>query len=195
MNSKIAEILKDQISSLTWVDKIVGLVKPITYTDKAGTKKTIPIYYRDDPTLCDSGDYTDLVPDSSKMSIIYFEDGGTDVANAGCMFTDCISSLKLVCWCNLKLINPALSSALSLKLQVINTIPNQIANTDWVTKIQVSLESDDVGSPFTKYTYDEQKQFLMWPYDYFSLNYKVRYSIPRNAECFDDITLNPAICP
>ncbi len=194
MNTKIAEILKDQLTSLSWIDKIAGLVKPVTYTDKAGTKKTMPIYFRDDPTLCDSGDYTNLVPDSSKMSILYFEDGGLDVINAGCMYIDILSSLKLVCWCNLKLINPAYSSALLLKLQVIRTIPINIPNTDWVTKINVSFDGDDLTNPFTQYTYDEQKQFLMWPYDYFALKYKVRFSVPLNAECYDDITLNPSIC-
>jgi hypothetical protein len=195
MNSKIAEILKDQVSGLSWIDKIAGLVRPVTYTDKAGTKKTMPVYYRDNPTLCDPGDYTDLVPDSSKMSILYFEDGGMDVANAGCMFIDITSSLKLVCWCNLKLINPAYSSALALKLEVIRTIPINIANTDWVTKINVSFEGEDSGDPFKSYTYDAQKQYMMWPFDYFALNYKVRFSIPRNAECYDDIVLNPQICP
>lgn len=195
MNSKIAEILKDQVSGLTWVDKIAGLVKPITYTDKAGTIKKMPVYLRDNPTLCDPGDYTDLVPDSSKMSILYFEDGGMDVVNAGCLYIDILSSLKLVCWCNLKLINPAYSSALLLKLQVINTIPKRIPNTDWVTKINVQFAGDDLKNPFTDYTYDEQKQFLMWPFDYFALNYKVRFSVPLNEECYDAINLNPQICP
>jgi hypothetical protein len=154
----------------------------------------MPVYLRSDPTLCDPGDYTDLVPDSSKMSIIYFEDKGLDVVNAGCLFLDVVSSIKLVCWCNLKLINPSYFSALQLKLQVIRTIPTRIANTDWVTKINVQFAGDEPGNPFTGYTYDEQKQFLMWPFDYFSLNYKVRFSVPLEADCYDEITLNPDIC-
>jgi hypothetical protein len=195
MNTKIAEILKDQLTGLAWVEKIAGLVRPVTYTDKVGNKKTYPIYFISDPTLCDSGDYTDLVPNSSKMSILYFEDRGMNVINAGCQFIDISSNIKLVCWTNLKLINPAYSSALLLKLEVIRTIPINIPNTDWVTKINTTFAGDDLTNPFTPYTYDEQKQFLMWPYDYFVLNYQVRFSVPLDAECYDNITLNPSICP
>lgn len=194
MNKKIAEILKDQISSLDWIDKIAGLVRPVTFKDKAGNVKTMPIYLNG-VDMCKASAYEDLVPDSSKKSILYFEDGGMDVINAGCLYIDVLSSLKLVCWCNLKIINPEYSSAIPMKLEILRTIPTKIDNTDWVTKINVQFAGEDMANPFTPYTYDEQKQFLIYPYDYFSLNYKVRFSVPLNAECYDSVELNPDICP
>jgi hypothetical protein len=196
MNAKIADILKDQLTELSFVDKLAGLVKPITYTDKAGNEKTFPVAV-DGATPCDPMHYTDLVPDSSKLSIIYFEDQGMDVINSGCRYVDCETKLKLVCWCNLAKINADIVSAELLKLAIMMTIPTRIDNTDWVTKIFVKFEGEETKSPdiFGGYTYDEkQNQYLMYPYDYFALNYSVKYSIPMNAECIDTLILNPKLC-
>jgi len=194
MNAKIAEILKDEISSLAWIEKIAGLVKPVTYKDKSGEEKTMPVY-TSDTDLCHISHYEDFCPDSKKKSIVYFEDQGMDVLNAGCNYIDIETNLRIVCWCNLKLINPEYSDAILLKLDIIKNITQNPANNDWVTKIDVQFEGEETKSPdiFSDYTYDEQKQFLMYPYDYFALNYKVRYSVPVN-ECFDDIVISPDIC-
>ena len=196
MTDKIAQLILNEISALNWVDKTAGVVKPLRVNTKGGVEKVYPVYLND-ATLCDSSTYTDLVPDSSKMSIIYFEDGGSDVIESGCKYTDMESSLKLVCWLNLKRINVAYTDAINIKLNLINNIPSRIANTDWVTKISVMFESEDPKSAdiFSEYTYDEaEHQYLIYPYDFFALNYKVKYSVPMDSECLTDIVINPGVC-
>jgi len=195
MNAKIADLIKEQIQDLNFIDKLAGIVKPVTYTDKAGNSKTFPVALND-ASACDPGHYTDLVPDSSKISIIYFEDLGTDVVNAGCRYVDVEAKIRLVCWVNLAKVNTDYSDANLLKIKLLQTIPKRLTNTDWVTKIFVKFAGEEPkDNLFSAYTYDEkQTQYLMYPFDYFGLNYNVKYSIPMNSECLDNIVLNPKIC-
>ena len=194
MISKVAELIKSEISSIIWIDKIGGIVKP-GRVKVAGEDKIFPIYLNDLADPCNASVYLDFVPDSKKMSIVYFEDQGIDVVNSGCTFTDCIGSLKLVCWANLEKINIDYTSAEILKLDLLKNIPARLPNTEWVTKILATFEGEDIKSPaiFGAYTYDEtMTQYLIYPYDYFALNYKVKFSIA--SECFEDVVLNPKIC-
>jgi len=196
MTDKIAQLILNEISILNWIDKTAGVVKPLRVKIKGGEEKVYPIYLND-ATLCDSSTYTDLVPDSSKMSILYFEDGGSEVIESGCKYTDMETSLKLVCWLNLKRINVDYTDALDIKLNLINNIPASIDNTDWVTKIRVMFGSEEVKSAdiFSEYTYDEaEHQYLIYPYDYFALNYRIKYSIPMDSDCLTDIVINPGVC-
>lgn len=196
MNTKIADLIKAEIQELNFIDKIAGVVKPLTYKDKDGNEKTFPVAV-DGSIPCDPGHYTDLVPDSTKLSIIYFEDKGIDVVNAGCYYVDCEASLRLVCWCNLAKINANYTDAQALKIRLIQGIPRRLDNSDWATKILVMFEGEEQKSRdiFSAYTYDESKdQFLMYPYDYFALNYKIKYSIPLDTSCISEVILNPKIC-
>ena len=196
MTDKIAQLILDEISSLNWIDKTAGVVKPLRVKVKGGEEKIYPIYLNS-AMPCDSSTYTDLVPDSSKRSVLYFEDGGVDVVESGCRYTDMEATLKLVCWVNLKKINTTYTSAEPIKLDLINNIPARIANTDWVTKIRVMFEGEETKSAgiFSEYTYDEaEAQYLIYPYDFFALNYKIRYSVPMDSDCLTAITINPGIC-
>lgn len=196
MNAKIADLIKAQIETLNFVDKIAGVVKPVTYTDKEGNEKTFPVAVGGE-TPCNPGDYTDLVPDSKKISIIYFEDGGIDVINAGCNYVDCEATLKLVCWCNLARINADYRDAQALKIRIIQAIPKRLANSDWATKILVLFAGEETKGKdiFSQYSYSEpDSQYLMYPYDYFALNYRIRYSIPMDTSCISEVVINPKIC-
>lgn len=196
MNSKIADLIKAEIENLPFVDKIAGIVKPVTYTDKQGTEKTFPIALND-ATACQPGHYMDLCPDSTKLSIIYFEDLGMDVVNACCYYTDVEAKLRLVCWINLAKINTAYSDANLIKWKLIQVIPRRLANSEWATKIFIKFAGEELKSPdiFAAYSYDEkQNQYLMFPFDYFALNYTIKYSISMDSDCLTDIILNPRLC-
>lgn len=194
MITKIAELIKTEISTLEWVERIGGVVKSARI-NIAGEEKIFPIDFKSLADPCDSSVYLDFVPDSSKMSIIYFEDQGLEVVNSGCSFTDCTASLRLVCWANLERINADYTDAITLKLDLIKNIPARLPNTDWVTKIFASFTSEETKTPaiFGAYTYDESMtQYLIYPYDYFALNYNVKFSFA--GSCFDDVVLNPKVC-
>lgn len=194
MIAKIAELLKPGIEALSWADKVFGVVVPISAKNKLGETKIIPAYLNS-IDLCHASEYWDCVPDSSKMSIVYFEDQGMSVVNAGCHFMDCEATLRIIVWLNFKLINPQYTSSLLMKAELINAIPKRLTNDDYVTKICLWMDSEEQRSPaiFSRYSYDEtQLQYLMWPYDYFALNYRVKFSIPLSA-C-ETVQLNPSIC-
>ena len=196
MTEKIAQLILNEISTLNWLDKIGGVVKPLRVNVKGGVEKVYPVCLNSE-TICDSSRYTDMVPDSSKRSILYFEDGGVDVIESGCKYTDMEASLKLVCWVNLPRINNAYTNAEIIKLNLINSIPSRIANTDWVTKIRVIFDGEEPKSAgiFSEYTYDEAEiQYLIYPYDFFALNYKIRYSVPMDSDCLTAVVINPAVC-
>lgn len=194
MITKIAELIRTEISALAWIDRIGGIVKP-GRVKIAGEDKVFPIDFNNLADPCNSSVYLDFVPDSSKMSIIYFEDQGIEVVNSGCTFTDCTASLKIVCWANLVRINADYTDALLLKLDLIKNIPARLPNDDWVTKILATFTGEDTKSPaiFGNYTYDEtMTQYLIYPYDYFALNYSVKFSFVNS--CCDDVVLNPKVC-
>ena len=195
MTDKIAQLILNEISTLNWVDKTAGVVKALSVNVK-NEEKVYPIYLNS-ALPCDTSTYTDLVPDSSKMSIIYFEDGGSEVIESGCKYTDMEATLKLVCWVNLKRINIDYTDAEYIKLNLINNIPSHIDNTDWVTKIRVMFEGEEPKGAdiFSDYTYDEaENQYLIYPFDFFALNYRVKYSIPMDSDCLTDIIINPGVC-
>jgi len=194
MITKIAELIRTEISGLTWADRIGGVVKPARIS-VAGEEKVFPIDFNNLADPCNPSVYLDFVPDSSKRSIIYFEDQGLEVVNSGCTFTDCTASLKLVCWTNLARINADYTDAVPLKLDLVKNIPARLPNTDWITKILATFAGEDTKSPaiFSAYTYDEtMTQYLIYPYDYFALNYSVKFSFANS--CFEDVVLNPKVC-
>jgi hypothetical protein len=194
MITKIAELIKTEISTLEWVDHLGGVVRR-GVVNVGGTDKVFPIYINDSADPCNPSVYLDFVPDSKKMSVVYFEDAGLEVVNSGCTFTDCTASLKLVCWANLIRINADYTDATLLKLDLIKNIPARLNNTDWITKILVTFAGEDIKSPaiFGGYSYDEtMTQYLIYPYDYFALNYSVKFSFVNS--CFEDVVLNPKVC-
>ena len=77
MTNDIAEILKDKIAGLPFVDRITGLVKILSFreTQENGSSKlkSYPIACNVTAGDCvNTGKYQDLVPNSSKKSVIFF---------------------------------------------------------------------------------------------------------------------------
>lgn len=188
MTADIAAILRSYVDNLSFVDKIGGLVKPLALVRTDGEKvvrKTIPIDCNVTHAQCIKGRYTDLVPDSRYKSVIYFEDAGTSKLNDGRGDFSFQSNLKLVCWLNLKKLGKDNCSVSALAIaSILDVIPNKYINSSPYTRILITCTGEDPKTPaiFSKYTYDENAiQYLMYPYDYFSLNFQVKYTIPRGC--------------
>ncbi|MES2395674.1 MAG: hypothetical protein V4549_06710 [Bacteroidota bacterium] len=189
MTADIAAIIRGYIDNLPFVDKIGGLVKPLSLvrTEDGGRviKKIIPIDCSVTHADCIKGRYTDLIPNSKYKSVIYFEDGGTIKVNDGRADFAFQSNLKMVCWLNLKLLGKDNCSVSALAIaSILDAIPNNFINSSPYTRIQITCSGEDPKSPaiFSKYTYDENAiQYLMYPYDYFALNFQVKYVIPRGC--------------
>ncbi|HBR22853.1 MAG TPA: hypothetical protein DD713_09975 [Nitrospiraceae bacterium] len=192
MNNKIANILKDQISDLTWIDKIAGLVQTLNFRQKTGdniTEKSYPISCDISEDACLKGAYQDLCPNSKKKSILYFEDKGVvlDRMEGNRMYY--VSSLRLVCWLNLQLIQDegcikdvtGCGTSGDYVIEVIkkfNYVPFDVGGL-YMIMIQPPSQVERSVEIFSKYSYNEEAlQYLLFPFDYFSLDIETRFTIP-----------------
>jgi hypothetical protein len=193
MISDIGTILKGYISPLSFVDKIGGVVRVVTKTetDSSGrqVRKSFPVDCEVTNEDCLSGKYVDLVPNSKYKSVIYFEDQGIRPITQDVIDFTFEASLKLVCWLNLKKLGKINCSNSALAyLNILKVLPtryiNQTVNTVQYSRIIIKPQGQDIKSPdiFSKYTYDEEKtQFLMYPYDYFSLDIYVQFTVAKDC--------------
>jgi len=192
MNHKLANILKTELESLTWVDKIAGLVQTANIRIKNGdsiSDKSYPISCDIDEDTCKKGAYQDLAPDSKKKSVLYFEDKGLsfDHQDGNRLFYK--SSLLLVCWLNHKLIQgetcdsgvTGCGTSGDYVLEVIKAFDYKPFNSGGLYGITITPPSQEIRdvSIFSKYSYNETAlQYLMFPYDYFALSLEIEFMIP-----------------
>jgi len=193
MNTVIANQLKGKIlSTITWADRVVGMVRPLTYVtgSEIPVVNTIPISCDLEASQrdCISNKQHHVVPDSSLKALIYFEDGGcapTGKSVRGLSFT---SSITLVCWMNLQKLGKTDCSASAFgEAQLIEALYNfqetvSPINTIKVTQVSIAPKSPGI---FSRYTYDQTAlQYLIYPYDYFALDLKISFEVPFG--CIDN---------
>jgi len=197
MIGKIADKLALKISGLNYVDRITGLAKVISKNiagEGGMVAKKIPTYLNLNKTTCDNADYIDLVPDSKLKSIIYFEDQGTSKIDCSGRYDDFETNLRLVFWCNLGMIDQG-TDLYNIQSEIISTLIGRIDNFDYVVKIIIELADIPEKSPtiFAEFSYSEEdKQYLLYPYDYFALDFSVKWSLAKI--CYETTTLNPNSC-
>ena len=143
---KIANLLRDEISDLNFVDIAVGLAKPTivkTNTtveeDVSVLPKIVPMAINDLEDPCEPGDLLTLVPDTTKMSIHFFEDQSLELIDEDTYYYHSQAVLKLVSWWNLPLINSSYTDASLLVANLISTMPERLDNVDYLTQIRVCL--------------------------------------------------------
>jgi len=197
MNQKIAELLRLEIVSLSFVELTAGLVRSLPIkvptTDGGVIIKNIPIAFNTEVPCEGNEDQIALVPDSSKKSIIFFEDGGIQITGTDTRYTHCESLLTMVAWFNLPMINIDYADATLLMAALINEIPKYIANSDFITRIMITpvgfLQKDTV---YSQYDLDlAENQYFSYPYDYGAYQFNIKFSIPKSALCFDEIEIDP----
>jgi len=196
MNQKIAELLRDSIDGLNFVERTAGLVRslPIKIPDEEGmVTKNVPVALNnEDP--CEPEDMMALVPDSSKKSIIFFEDGGITITGTDTRYIHCQSTLTMVAWFNLPMINPAYTDATLLMATLISTIPKYIANSDFITRIMVTpIGEMPKDSVYSQYDLDlAENMYFAYPYDYAAFQFNIVFSVAKS--CLDKIVINPESC-
>jgi hypothetical protein len=192
MNHKIASILKTYIETLSWADKVAGLVQTANIRVKNGdtiTNKAYPVSCDISEEVCLKGAYQDLAPDSKKKSVIYFEDLGVNQIERQGNKLKFESKLRLVCWLNYREIQRegcdsgvvGCGTSGDYVIELIKVLPTSpISTTDFVaisvSNITQVIRSEDI---FSKYTYAEHEtQYLMFPFDYFALDLTISFTIP-----------------
>ena len=145
---KIANLLRDEIKDLNFVDIAVGLAKPvIDNTNVSGEEvemlpKIIPVAINDLDDPCVPGDLLPLVPDTTKMRIHFWEDQGIELLSEDTYYYHSQAALRLVSWWNLPLINSAYTDASLLVANLIAEIPESLTTVDYLSQIQVMFNGE-----------------------------------------------------
>jgi hypothetical protein len=198
---KIADLLKDEISGLNFVDIAVGLAKPTVVKvptpgdDVTLTPIIVPMAYNSLNDPCLPGDLLPMVPDTTKMSIHFWEDQGVELLDEDTYYYHSQANLRLVSWWNLPLINSSYTDASLLVANLIAEIPEELTTVDYLSQIQVIFNGEETGTNvIAAYNFDEpENQFTTYPYFYTALNYVVQFAFGKN--CVDAVVLNPSACP
>lgn len=186
MNNKVANILVTYLESLAWTDKLAGLTQVAKVTE-GGVEKRFPIScglsYED---ACQRGCYDDLMPDSQKRSVLYFEDRSFNFIRqeGGRLYYE--SRLRLVCWLNYKLIEGGCGSSGDYIIDVIKALPAVPRNVGDLLRFTTIVASQVARGAdiFGKYTFDEKRsQYLMLPYDFFAIDLRTTFFI--TTECIE----------
>lgn len=193
MNQAIAAIIRGHIEDLDFIDKIAGLVTPITFEVKAKdnttVNKTFPVACCVTPEECGrEGAYYDLMPNSAYKTVLYFEDRGVSFEKAQGNFKYYTSNLRLVCWINIEKLtesgicktdNPCTYAA-HLVAEIIRNLPEHPQHIAPFSTVYSEVVEQYVRSAniFSAYTYDEKhSQYLMAPFDFFALDIKTTFAI------------------
>lgn len=198
MTNEIGEIIKSKLADLSFIEKLAGVVKIMNTTamdaNNRSVRKSFPIACNMTYEDCSvKGMYMDLVPNSKVKSIVYLEDQGIRKLNNNGANKVYQATYLLVGWLNLKKLGitdcSGSGKAVANILRVLDLKP---FNSGIYLKIQIEDLGQNAASnnPFAKYTYDEDKtQYLMYPYDYFSIPLQVTFEI-NTSTCIDDFPTN-----
>ena len=200
MIHEIGEILKGKLSGQSYVERIAGIVdvaNDVKQTGKGSIIKRFPIACNVEGIDCnETGFLNDLVPNSSKKSVIFFEDitGVAKIGQRG-VYYNFEARPRLVAWINKKKLGKTDCSISTIIIaniiKLLETIKHE--NVGYFQNINVEVVSEVPRSPaiFNRYTFDNMSQYLMHPYEYFALNLKVNFWM--SPDCLDEFIVEPEI--
>jgi hypothetical protein len=186
MNPRLASILKDKIAAFTYVDRIAGLVRVISY-EREGAVIKVPVAVDvQDDLACDDSTQRDLVPDEQYACMVYFEDGGTTRTTSRTRGTSYRSNLRLVCWINTAKFSGDVTAGDKILQEFLNLLDDRAPyNAETLIGIRQAVEGMPKRGPeiFSQYTYpDSTRQYLMWPFDAFAIDLSVEYRVKPGCE-------------
>ena len=201
MNKELAKVLRDRLKgNLAFVDKYGAMVQTVEFKQEqdggVGVRKRMPVAVESIAEGTCSSLEMQMIPDSSNVGILYFEDGGTLPNGRKNQRYNYVSNLTLICWINRARV--LTNSYSEISAMAINEIINKIGaeqnptNESFFTGLfieVVRIPKQDAGL-FSKYTYDETlTQYLRPPFEFFGIEFKCSYSI--NPSCIDEISVEP----
>jgi hypothetical protein len=197
----IGEIIKARLIGLNFVDRLAGITQVVSYQEQTRDKN--PIIQRM-PAACDveslncgedKSRLKDLVPDSKKRSVIFLEDvNGANFVGRTRNDLNFTANIRLVAWINQqKLGKNDCSVSGPIMAKIIGALQTTSPfNSAPYTRITISINRIVPKTPaiFQRYTFPlEEKQYLMWPFDYFALDLLVKFSM--NENCQDEFIIGP----
>lgn len=194
VNAIVNKIVQDLTLSLPFVDKITGIVK-VASIQVGDAVKTLPISYNSNVSTCSQSELMDYVPDNGQMSIIYFEDRGTQVTrmeNQSIYFT---SNFTLVCWFDYRKIDCSIIDPALVAANILKYLPENMGNIYPAIGVFLSVAGQQAndGGVFSKYSYMEVvSQFITYPYGYVAIDLQAEYKVRK--ECITDLEPCTPIC-
>ena len=146
----------NSLYSLTFEDVVLGVVHP---HDNKGMLI---------PASSDGTAYPDAIPDSSRKSIMYWEDYGATTWRRTARYRFVEHRLRLVVWLNFDRIEESYEECIR---QIHANLPRKIGNVLVEVTGQVPKSTDI----FSRYDYQERKQYITYPYDVVALEVTVKY--------------------
>lgn len=205
MNKELASILKSKISDLPFIDVLAGLAQTVVQDDPihedsaAMLVRRFPVSYdTNQPNDCMGGPERSLIPDSSKKSIIYFEDFGSQSTGRLHNLPTFTSNLRLICWMNRAKITGNIYSEISgrcMSLIIDRLVGKNPINQGMFTRliINVARIPPQEVALFGRYTYEERdRQYLRPPFEFFGIDFSCNYAI--NTKCLDQTQWNNETC-
>jgi len=178
MIDKIAyEIVKDLSTKVNFMDKWAGLVRPMRKKVQ-NADKVFPVAINT-PSACSVSDYMDLVPDSTKRSIVYVEMIGNPVVDVVRHHSKQLSAnLRLVVWYNLDLITEGQYVSEDILLDdIMDSLPASLSDSlfNGAQNVHFQITGIVYGTEIvSQYTYNEIKtQFGIHPYGMFAVDLDV----------------------
>lgn len=210
MLKDLCHSLNLKIGGLPFVDKHAGLVQTLEYKAEGvmpDNGNNAPALIKRYPISCDVDDaensscspnngMKDLVPDSTKRGIMYWENNGgisplPKVRN-GFQYE---ARLRLVCWLNRNLLtndpNLALSTVTMTYITGLLTNINPWNDGPFAT-ISAVVRNIPAGnaSLFSPYTYDQTElQYLLPPYEAWGIDFGVKFTTPLT--CMTNLDFKP----
>lgn len=205
MNKELATLLKSKLSALPFIDMLAGLVQTVTTEERdangvAKIQKRFPVAYdTNDTRNCTVGPERMLIPDSSRRSIIYFEDFGSSATNESRgQLRGMSSSIRLICWLNrAKLVGDNYTEISGRMMSMIldKLITRNPENNGMFTKLIVKVARIPPQDPalFGRYTYSEvDRQYLRPPFEFFGIDLACTYFV--NSNCINEIEWKDPVC-
>lgn len=202
MQKELANIIKGKLLTLPFGDLIAGLAQTLTISDTnddgASFTKRMPISYDVWNGGNCSGKEIALIPDSSRKSIIYFEDYGVAAGTMTHGLQSFTSSLRLVCWLNrAKLVGDAYTEiAGRCQATIIAVLCHKNPqNIGMFQRLTINVQRIPPQDPalFGRYTYNEtDRQYLRPPFEFFAIDLSVAFLV--SAKCLEGIPWNVEAC-
>lgn len=193
----ILDEIKGKILDLQYVERYGGIVVPVSQDveDEDGRSKriTFPASWDGQGKACyAANDYFELAPNDVYRSVSYWELRGDAVpfvprrGDRGKWY-GFRQSARLVVWLNLQVLGiPETGNKLSDHLSVLTMNALQGAHqvgVDYIDGVRMTVErkvrkSMDI---FGAYSYSDRNELLLYPYDFFAIDFQVEWYIKRDC--------------
>lgn len=208
MIKEAIKTVADEIQLIDWVERYGGLVSAVIKKDVIGDNgqtitKTFPVSDTTTAKECwEQGKYQSLIPNSNYSSVLYWEQltalTNQQIIGAKKGVQELRARVRLVAWMNLPKLGLESAAGASAAFQLITKINGTrmmaAPNDNVKVRFEFLEKPQKDRALFSRYSYgDEIQNQLLYPYDYFALDFNLSIFVPLN--CDFSITISePLTC-